>query len=226
MGTWNGQKLAGAAGIVFIVATLVSGFIVSPPPSPDESNAKFVEYFNDHRTVLLVQMIIAVLADIPAFLFIAGFWQLLRREEVAGGILATTAIVSFLVGGAVITVSSGWLGGMGYLGDGNGLDEGSARILSLLGTMVCFSGIFAAFAAAQAASGLLLLKGAILPRWLGWIGLIAALLSLVAVFSVAKSGVFAPFGFFSFAAFLSFSAYVALVSVFMWLRPASAAVVA
>jgi hypothetical protein len=224
LGTWNGQKLAGAAGIVFIVATLVSAFIVSPPPMADESNAKFVEYFNDHRTVLLVQMIIAVLADIPAFLFIAGFWQLLRSEESAGGILATTSIISYVVGGAVITVASGWLGGMGYLGDGNGLEEGSARMLSVLGTMVCFSGIFAAFAAAQAASGILLLKGTILPRWLGWIGLLAAVISLVALFSVAKSGAFAPFGFVSFAGLLSFSLYVLLVSVFMWLRPAPVAV--
>jgi hypothetical protein len=220
MGTWNGQKLAGAAGVVFIVATLVSAFIVSPPPSPDESAAKFVEYYSDNRTVLLVQMIIAVLADIPAFLFIAGFWQLLRREEGEAGILATATVVAFIVGGAVVTVASGWLGALAYLGDGNGLDEGSARTLSLLGTLSTTSGIFAAFAATEAASGYVLLKGTVLPKWLGWIGLAAAVLALVAVFAVAKSGDwFIPFGIFSFAGFLSFSAYVVLVSVFMWLRP-------
>jgi hypothetical protein len=52
MGTLNGQRLAGAAGIVFVVATLVSGFMVAPPPSPDESGVKFLTYYSDHRTVL------------------------------------------------------------------------------------------------------------------------------------------------------------------------------
>ena len=218
MGTWNGQKLAGAAGIVFIVGTLVSAFIVSPPPAADEPAAKFLTFYSDHRTVLLVQMIIALLANIPAFLFVAGFWNLLRRDEAQGGILATTSIVAFIVTGATVTVATGWLGGLGYLADGNGLDEGSARTLSLLGTMTCTSGIFVAFATTEAASGYLLLKGSVVPKWLGWIGLAAAVIGLLAVFSVAKSGPFAPFDVVSFAAFLSFSAYIVLVSVFMWLR--------
>jgi hypothetical protein len=218
MATWNGQKLAGAAGVLFIVGTLVSAFIVSPPPSPDESAAKFLAYYSDHRTVLLVQMIIGLLAIIPAILFVAGLWNLLRSEEGEGGILATTAAIGFIIAGAVVTVATGWAGALGYLADGNGLDEGSARTLSLLGTVLCTSGIFVAFATTEAASGYLLLKGSALPKWLGWIGLAAAVIGLAGVFSVAKSGVFAPFGFFSFAAFLSFSAYVVIVSVFMWLR--------
>ena len=84
---------------------------------------------------------------------------------------------------------------------------------------MCTSGIFVAFATSEAASGYLLLKGSIVPKWLGWIGLAAAVLGLVGVFSVARSGDwFIPFGIFSFAAFLSFSLYVLLVSLFMWLR--------
>lgn len=218
MGTWNGQKLAGAAGVLFIVATLVSALVVSPPPAPDKAASEFLEYYADNRTILLVQMMIGLLANIPAFLFIAGFWNLLRRDEGDGGILATAAVLGFIVAGAVVTIATGWLGALGYLGDGNGLEESDARTLSLLGTVLCTSGIFVSFATTEAASGYLLLKGSVLPKWLGWVGLVAAVIALVAVFSVAQSGVFAPFGFFSFAAFLSFSAYVVLVSVFMWLR--------
>lgn len=218
MGTWNGQKVAGAAGILFIAATLVSAFVVSPPPSPDEPAAKFLAYYSEHRTALLAQMMIGLLATIPAIAFVAGLWNLLRSEEGEGGILAPTAAIGFIVSGAVVTVVTGWTGALGYLADGNGLDEGSARTLSLLGTVFGTSGLFVGFATMEAASAYVLLKGSVLPKWLGWIGLVAALLGLVAVFSVAKSGAFAPFGVFSFAAFLSFSAYVAFVSVFMWLR--------
>lgn len=218
MASWNGQKLAGAAGIVFIVLTLIGAFIVSPPPSADESPAKFLAYFDDNRTVLLVQMIIGFFSVIPAILFVSGFWNVLRGEEAEGGILATAAAIGFILAGAVVLVATGWIGALGYLGDGNGLDEGDARTLSLLGSVLCNSAIFVAFATFEGSSALVLLKGSALPRWLGWVGLAVGVLGLIGVFSVAKDGAFAPFGPASFLAFLSFSAYVALVSVFMLVR--------
>lgn len=218
MGQWNGQKLAGAAGILFIIMTLVSAFIVSPPPSADESPAKFLEYFNDNRSVLLVQMLIGLFAVLPAILFISGVRNLLLSEEAEGGILTLSAVIGFILAGAVVLVATGWLGALGYLGDGNGLDESSARTLSLLGTVICNSAIFVAFATFEGASGYLLLNGVRLPKWLGWVGLAAGVLGVIGVFSVAKDGPFAPFDIASFAAFLSFSAYVLLVSIFMWLR--------
>jgi hypothetical protein len=218
MASWNGQKLAGAAGIVFVVLTLVGAFVVSPPPSADESAAKFLEYFDDNRSVLLAQMLIGFFSVIPAILFVSGFRNVLRREEAEGGILAASAVIGFILAGAVVLVATGWLGALGYLGDGNGLEEGQARTLSLLGTLVCNSGIFVAFATFEGSSGYVLLNGSTLPKWLGWVGLIVSVLALIAVFSVAKDGVFAPFGPASFLAFLSFSAYVVLVSICMWLR--------
>lgn len=218
MASWNGQKLAGASGILFIVLTLVGAFTVSPPPSADESPAKFLEYFADNRTALLVQMIIGFISVIPAVLFISGLWNLLRREEAEGGILATAAAIGFVLAGAVVLVATGWIGALGYLGDGNGLDESDARTLSLLGSVLCNSAIFVAFATFEGSSAIALLKGSALPKWLGWVGLVVGVLGLIGVFSIAKDGAFAPFGPASFVAFLSFSAYVALVSVFMWLR--------
>ncbi len=218
MAAWNGQKLAGAAGILFVVLTLVSAFIVSPPPSADESPAKFLEYFDDNRTVLLVQMIIGFIAAIPAVLFLSGFWNLVRGEEAEGGIFATTALVGFVLAGAVVLVATGWIGALGYLGDGNGLDEGNARTLSLLGSVLCNSAIFAGFATFEGGSALVLLNGSAFPKWLGWAGLVVSLLGLLGMFSIGREGFFAPFGPASFLAFLSFSAYVVLVSIFMWLR--------
>lgn len=218
MGIGNGQKLAGAAGVLFIVATLVSAFVVSPPPAADESAAKFLAYYSDNRTALLVQMMIGLLSIVPAVLFVSGLWNLLRKEEVEDGILAAAATIAFIIAGALVMAATGWAGALAYLADGNGLDEGSARTLSLLGTVLCTSGIFAAFATTEATSGYILLKGSILPKWLGWVGLVAGVIAFVGVFSVAQTGVLAPFGFLSFATFLSFSAYIVLVSIFMWLR--------
>ncbi|MEP7216529.1 MAG: DUF4386 family protein [Anaerolineaceae bacterium] len=217
MGTWNGQKLAGAAGILFVVATLASAFIVSPPPSADESPAKFLEFYSDHRSALLAQAIIGVLAIIPAFLFTAGLLNLLRTGEKEGGILAAAAVLSFIAAGAMALLVTAWFGGLAYMSDGNGLDEGAAKTLSVLAGFMN-QGFFAPLALTNGASGYLLLKGSTVPKWVGWIGLLAAALAFVAVFSVAQSGAFTPFGVFSFGAFLSFSLYVVLVSLFMWRR--------
>lgn len=218
MGTWNGQKLAGAAGVVFVVATVVAIFMVSPPPSPDESPAKFLEYYSDHRSAIIAQALVGLLANIPAILFIAGLWNVLRRDEADGGVLSTSSVIAFIFGGVIVTIGTAWVGALGYLGDGNGLDEASARNLSLLGAMTGLPASFAAFAGYSAASGYLLLRGATLPRWLGWIGMVAALLTVLATFGVAKSGFFAPFGVASFLGFVSILVYVLLVSFFMWRR--------
>lgn len=218
MGSWNAQRMAGGAGVLFIVLTLGCGFIVSPPPTADESPAKFLEFFADNRSALLIQMLIALVANIPAFVFASGFWTLLRREDKNGDLLATAAVIALIFGGVIAAISSGWLGALGYLGDGNGLDEGSARTLSLLGSVSTGSGLFVSFTAFAAASGLVLLRGSTLPKWLGWIGLVASVLGILAMCSVAQSGPFSPFQVIQFAGYLAFSLYVLLVSVFMWLR--------
>ena len=218
MGSWNAQRLAGGAGVLFIVLTFGCGFIVSPPPTADESSAKFLAYFADNRSALLVQMVVALLADIPAFVFASGFWTLLRREDKDGDLLATAAIIALVFGGVIATINSGWTGALGYLGDGNGLEEGTARTLSLLGTVATTSGLFVSFAAFAAASGCVLLRGSTLPKWLGWIGLVASILAILGVCGLAQSGPFSPFEIVQFGAFVGFSLYVVLVSVFMWLR--------
>lgn len=217
MGTWNGQRLAGAAGLLFVVSILVSGFMVAPPPSPDEPATKFLAYYSDHRNVLLVQAILGLLAIIPAFVFAAGLWNLLRSEDREGGVLASAAIFSFIASGALAVLISAWFGALGYLGNGHGLTEDSAKTLSVLAA-VLNQAFFAPLALTTGGSGLLLTRGTSVPRWIGWIGLAAAVLAVVGVFSVANSGVFAPFGIAFFAAFLSFAAYVAVLSVFMWRR--------
>jgi hypothetical protein len=217
MPTWNGQRLAGAAGLLFVLATLVSLFIVSPPPGADQPAAKFLTYYSDHRTVLMVQAIIGVLANIPALLFAGGLWSLLKRDEGEGAVLGTAAVFALIAAGAIIALMTSWPAGLAYLADGNGLDETSARTLTILSSLFSV-GIFPMIASVNVFSGWRFLQGTTIPKWIGWVGLIAAILAVVGIFTFAKSGAFAPFGFFSFAAILSFLAYVAIISFFMGRR--------
>lgn len=216
MNTWNSQKIAGAAGVAFIVMTLASGFIVTPPPSPNESATKFLEYYTDHRNALLLQGIVALLANIPAFLFIAGLWNLLRKEEGENGILAPAAVFAFITAGAVTSVTAGLYLGIAIQAD-NGLTEELAKGLALVGILTN-PALFSVMSAAAAASGYVLWRGSKMPNWLGWLGLVDGLVLLIATFSVATSGAFEPFGIFSFGGFLLLSVYGIVLGVFMWLR--------
>ncbi len=217
----NGQRAAGAAGIVFIVLTLGSGFLVQPPPSASHPATKFFEYYNDNRNALLAQGIIAVLGNIPAFIFVGGLWSLLRREEGDGGVLGPAAIFAFVTLAAVATLASTWSMGIAMLADGNGLSEEMARTLGVVSTLVQ-PGLMSAMAPSAGISGYVLVRGTSLPRWIGIVGLVSAALGIVAIFGVATDGALAPFGLFSFGAFLVFSAYVVLLGVFMWLRSPAA----
>jgi hypothetical protein len=217
MGTSNGQKLAGAAGIFFIVLTLASGFIVSPPPTPNESATKFLEYYSDHRNALLLQGIVSLLANIPAFIFVGGLWNLLRREEGESGVLAPGAVFAFVTTGAVTSVIAGLYMGLAFSADGNGLDESSARTLGLLVILVN-PAIFSIMSPAAALSGYVLWRGSKMPNWVGWLGLLTGLVLLVATFSVANAGTFQPYGIFSFLGFLLLSAYGISLGVLMWMR--------
>lgn len=217
MASINGQKAAGAAGVLFIALTLAAGFLVQPPPTASHSPAKFFEYYNDNRNALLAQGIIAVLANIPAFVFVGGLWTLLRREEGDAGVLAAAAIFAFVVLDGIATLASAWSMGIAALADGNGLTEEMSRTLGVVSTMVQ-SGLMSAMAPAAGISGYILTRGTTMPRWIGFIGLLGAVLGVIAIFGVANDGAFTPFGLFSFGAFLAFSAYVIVLGVFMWLR--------
>ena len=217
MSSINSQKVAGAAGILFIVLTLASGFLVEPPPSAHNSAGKFFSYYNDNRNSLLTQGIIASIALIPAFIFAGGLWSLLRKEEGDDGVLGAAAVFAFIALAGVASLATVWTMGIAALADGNGLTEDMARTLGVVSTLVQ-PGLFSALAPASALSAYVLMRGAAVPRWVPLVGLASAAIGFIAIFGVANDGAFQPFGIFSFAAYLLFCAYVVLVGVFMWLR--------
>ena len=217
MGSMSGQKISGAAAILFIIMTLVSGFMVSPPPSPNESAAKFLEYYSDNRNALLAQGIIALLSNIPAFLFIAGLWNILRADDRHGDVLANGSLFAFITAGAIASVASVVSMGLAMSADGNGLTEESARTIGLV-FVLANPAIFSSMAAATGFSGLIIARGTRLPTWIGWIGLLNGLVLLVATFSVAMSGAFEPYGLVGFAGFMLLAIYAVVLGVFMWLR--------
>lgn len=217
MATWNVGRVTGAAGVLAIVLVLGSAFMAPVPPSPDDPASKFLAYYTDHRSILLAQMMVGVVSNIPSLIFGGGLWRILRQEEGGDGFLAPTAVFAFLFAGAVATVATCWPGGVAYVAGNASLDEASARNFSLISILLS-PGIFSAFGTFSATAGLVVLRGATFPRWLGWLGVVAGIVGFLAMFSVAKSGLFVPFGPFMFAGLLASCLYILVLSVFIWLR--------
>ncbi len=222
MGSLSAQKFAGIAGVVFVIVLLVSGFMAPQPPTADDSAAKFVAYYNDNRSILLIQFIVSVAVVIPALPFLGGLWHRLRETEGEGGVLAPAAILGFVLVGAMALVFGALYGALGYLAKGHGLDESAAKSFGVFGAFlnIALSALAATFCLS---SGYLFATKGTMPNWLGWIGIAAGALQAIAMFSIASSGIFAPLGPVGLISFLGFVVYTLAISVFMFRTPAATA---
>jgi hypothetical protein len=213
MRSLSAQKVAGIFGLIFVVLTLVGGFIAPFPPDPDEAPAKFLAYYARNRSILLAQAVISLAGIIAVFPFVGGFWNKLRAADGEGGILAISAIAAFILTGAIATILSAWTGGLAMLAN-NGLDETNAKAFTFVFDFIG-NGIYAPLAAMSLSSGYLFVTKGGLPKWGGWLGIVLGIVQGVAIGEVATSGLFTPFGPLGLVSFVGFMLYTAIISVFM-----------
>ena len=86
------KKLAGIAGLVFVVLNVAAGLALAPqPPLASDSVHKIVSYYADHRTALLLQGYVFGLSWVAYLIFLGGLWGRIRTSltwapvAVAGG---------------------------------------------------------------------------------------------------------------------------------------------
>ena len=206
------SRMAGIAGLVFVVGIFVAGVMAPLPPGVDEDASEFLEYYTDERSMLLAQAILNVAIILPALLFIGGLWTLFRARE--GNVLGLAAVFGFVMGGAIATLCGAAFGALAWLGDGHGLQEDTAKELTLL-AMVVNQGALVPIGAIGLASGWLILRERMLPVWVGWLGLLTGIATVAGVFGVAGDGAFAPFGPVVFAGFIASTLYSVVVAIFM-----------
>ena len=104
----RGAKVAGWAGIVFLVLSCVV-VVVSPSwPSLGATQGEVVAYYRAHRLPFLVGNYLAIAALIPGFVQLGFLVGVFRRAEGEGGwlwiVVLGSGVAAYALGGAVLVV--------------------------------------------------------------------------------------------------------------------------
>ena len=190
-------------GVLFVVLVVLGGPILEgSTPGSKATGTQVISFFETHRSRERASAILLTVAFIVFLFFASSVRSYLRRTP---GVEGLAALV--LAGAAVLV--AGQTAGSGLifaLSDApTRLSPGAAQSLNLLSNdMVLTSS--AGFCVFGLASGLAILRGALLPRWLGWV----AILIGVVVVTPAE-----------FVAVLMLAVWIIIVSVLIALRGAA-----
>lgn len=211
------ERLAWAAGVVFVVALLAETAIsASLPINQDDSATKIALQLQDHRHTVLVAAYLSVVYAVAFVIYLAKLHDFLRRVSPPPGTLHSLV----LVGGVLLVALHGVsdIGIYGLLGGKIATyaahhDQGLSYTLYLLTFALdsvgdVFGSVF------LIAAGLLLMRTLVLPQWLAWIAVIGGAFLFVQGFGLG--GVIGTYGLvLDLVGFVLFLVFVLLSSAML-----------
>ena len=211
------ERRAWAAGIVFVVALLAEGAISAGlPVNQDDSATKIARELQDHRHTVLVAAYLSAIYAVAFVIYLAKLHDLLSRVSTPPGTLHALVLIGGLLLVALHGVSD--IGIYGLLGGKIATyaaqhDQGLSYTLYLLTFALdsvgdVFGSVF------LIATGILLMRIRLLPRWLAWIAVTAGTFLFVQGFGLG--GVIGTYGLvLDLIGFLLFLLFVLLSSAIL-----------
>jgi len=196
------NRLMPLSGIVFVALVLASIFIENTPGS-NASASTVLTYYQTHQNTTSASALLTGLAVIFALLFFSYLREYMRQDG-ATRWLASTAfggVLLFAAGGAISAGSYVALGDQPHV-----LSAAAAQTLNLIQNDVSNSFTQVGLAVFYLATGAAILRGRLLPAWLGWVSLVL--------------GVLAASLILAFIAFLATGLWVIVVAIMLWTRAA------
>jgi hypothetical protein len=208
------------AGIIFVIALLAESLISTGVGlTQNDSAAKIAAGLHEHRERLLVVAYISAVYAVTFAIYLCSLYNRLRQDVEWARVLGYLVMVGGVLFVALHAVSD--IGITGLLGAklatfGYQHDQGLSYTLYLMTFALDSVGdVFGSLAAV--AAGLLVMKSAVLPRWLGWLSILAGLMFFLQGFGLG--GVIATFGLvFDLIAFVLFLIFVLASSVILLRR--------
>ncbi|CAN5664667.1 hypothetical protein BH10ACT2_BH10ACT2_18070 [soil metagenome] len=200
--TWDDTKWQGyglLAGVVFVIAQVVSIAVTGQPPARDASAEKIAEYFVKNDSGIKLSGILFGFSLIFGLLFLGSLWRVISHLESKGPRLAFVAAVGFVMSGL-------FAGGaqVMFIAPALRVDtlSGAGEFAWAVG-YVGFAFALAAISAHMLAICALTMRSGFLPSWTGWIAALGALVSAVGVVAAGtESAAFTTIGLIGFALWL------------------------
>jgi hypothetical protein len=189
------ERYVWTAGIVFVIALVAESVVATGVGlSQNDSAAKIASGLHEHHTWLLVIAYLSVVYAVSFLIYLCSLYNLLREGTNRPRILSSLLLVGgvlFLTLHAVSDIGITGLLGAKLASFGSQHDPGIPYTLYLMTYALdsvgdVFGSLFA-FAA-----GLLVIRSAILPRWLGRVLILVGILLFLQGFGLG--GVIATFG--------------------------------
>jgi hypothetical protein len=194
------SRLAPLTGVIFAVVVIVGIFSGGETPNADASSAKVIAYYASHSSEVKTTSILFALAFLILVLFAGSLRSYLRRTAAAEGLAA------IVLAGAVVMATGALLGSsveFGLAENLRHLEPAAAQALNLLSNELFLPVLGGAFLFAIG-SGLAILRGAPLPKWLGWVAIVLGIAALIPPAS--------------FPALIGFAIWSVIVSILIYRR--------
>ncbi len=195
------SRLAPLTGVLFAVLVAVAFFTGSESPGAKEPPAKIVAYYATHRSEVKTSALLFALAFLILVLFAASLRSYFRRTPAAEGLSALVLAGAVLIAAGAL-ISSGVE--FGLANEIHHLGPETVQTLDFITEEVAFLPIIGGAFLLAIGSGLAILRGAQLPKWLGWVAIVLGIAALVPPAS--------------FPALLGFAIWSAIVSILIYRR--------
>lgn len=197
------SRLAPLTGVVYALLTLVAFGTASGAPGSSSSGAKVIAFYERHRTSARISDLLWMFAFAFLVLFAGTLRSHLRQRPSADGLSSVVlAGAAVFAAGAVIYFDFDFA----LAAVPGHLAPAAAQALNVLALNMQLAGAAGGFVFGIA-TGLAILRGASLPRWLGWAAIVIGLVAATPGFIVSL---------------VLFAVWAAIVAVMIWRRSSSA----
>lgn len=210
-------KISGISGILFVTLSFIASGINKMPPMYNQELSTFVRWFAENGEWYRFGHFLAGLAFLLFYFpFFAGFCEILKKAEGELSIWTRVTWAGAIMSPAAGTIAGAFIMGIALL---NGNTSSEVSQFGMSGNFYAYTVSGAYGGIAMIGSSIIILKTAVLKRWLGWIGLVigsAAIISIGTLIENNPQGLFATMNGF---AWLAYFLWIAILSIELIRRP-------
>ncbi len=207
---WSAERLGAAAGIGFLVLTVIGDLIPGGSmPSTNDRAFKIARYYESHHRSIAIGVILTGIAA-PLLAWLVATVALRLRALGEGGwavVVFAVGLVAIGLGTAADAISGALIRSAQWHNDG--VTQGLYQLQGYLTVKSFWFGAGLALAVGIAA-------WRVLPRWYAWASVGAAVLIGLGGLTVKRGGFFSPLQGMTAIAFIVLLVWILLTSVVFW----------